>query len=349
MQASPIDPKKTTTIILWNTAIAPVQLIQTALDAKSLSSYTTPVYLTPSTFTPTPIPLDSETANSVKVLAVNTGMTAQAEDLLENYPSIEWVHSFSVGVDSLITPKIKKFPIKMTNGKGNFSDYLAEFVIFQMLFFCKMGSKFLKNQKEKKWEKFFVRKLSSLTLCIYGFGEIGRCLAKMAKGGFGMKVIGVKKRVEKIEENLREFFVDEIVSSEDDPNLTRVLNESDFVVNILPLTQGTRGIFKNEVFEKMKETAIFMNIGRGETVNEEDLIESLKSGTIGGAFLDVVNEEPLDPESPLWLMENVYISPHTAYFSQELKERVTGAFMRNLRKYLKGEEFENTVDFELGY
>ena len=156
-----------------------------------------------------------------------------------------------------------------------------------------------------------------------------------------MTVHGIRKNVEK-----KSPGVSEIASPE---NMNNLLSEADYVVLALPLTDETRGIIGPETLSTMKETAILINVSRGEVLQQGPLIEALKEGSIGGAGLDVFKEEPLPEESPLWGMENVIVTPHFAGLSDDYLQVALNLFWENLEKYLRGERLINEVDLQTGY
>ena len=167
----------------------------------------------------------------------------------------------------------------------------------------------MQRKAEHKWEVEPMHLVSNKTMSIIGYGDIGAACAKIAKNGFGMKVIGVKRNPADCSDEYRSF-CDEVVSND---QYDRVIAESDFVVGVLPKTADTGDFFNmKSTFSKMKATGVFMNIGRGPTVQEEDLTKALKDKIIAGAVLDVFKVEPLAKESELWDMPNVLITPHCA-------------------------------------
>jgi len=146
-------------------------------------------------------------------------------------------------------------------------------------------------------------------IAIVGYGNIGSAIAKIAKNGFGMKVTGVKRLQDPTTEEARSY-CDELVGPEE---YERVVSEADYVVGILPRTPATDDFFTMEsTFGKMKPTAVFMNIGRGSCVKEEDLVQALNTDKISGAVLDVYKQEPLPAESDLWDAKNLLMYPHCA-------------------------------------
>lgn len=165
------------------------------------------------------------------------------------------------------------------------------------------------------------------TIGIIGVGTIGKETAKIAKA-FGMKVLGLRHS------GKAEEYVDEIYTSN---QLDLLLPKCDYVVVTLPLTKETFHLFGAEQFKQMKTSAYFINIGRGEIVNEEDLVMALKDGEIAGAGLDVFEKEPLSVDSPLWGMENAIITPHTAGPTEHYNKRVVeDILIPNLKDYILG-------------
>jgi len=198
----------------------------------------------------------------------------------------------------------------LTNVKGAFSGVLAEFVALGVLFHTKHVERFMQRKAEKKWDVEAVELVSNKHMAIVGYGDIGSACAKVAKNGFGMKVTGLKRKPEEVSEEHRSY-CDEVVGND---QYDRVIAEADFVVGILPRVLGVTDDFftKESTFSKMKKSAVFMNIGRGTTVNEDDLASALKDGTIGGAVLDVYKVEPLPQDSELWTCPNLFMTPHCA-------------------------------------
>jgi len=173
--------------------------------------------------------------------------------------------------------------------------------------------------------------VSNKSMAIIGYGDIGAACAKIAKFGFGMKVIGVKRKPDDCSDEYKSY-CDEIVGND---KYESVISQADFVVGVLPKTAETGDFFNmDSTFSKMKPTSVFMNIGRGPTVEEDHLIAALQEGKIAGAVLDVFKKEPLPQESPLWTMPNVLITPHCA---QQDKDFMTAqqAFLKQMVAYLK--------------
>jgi phosphoglycerate dehydrogenase-like enzyme len=199
-------------------------------------------------------------------------------------------------------------------------------------------------QKKHEWLTFTYPDMDVLagkTMLIVGYGTIGKRVARVAKA-FDMRIIGVKRSPA----TERDPYADEIDVY---TSLHQRLGEADIVVNILPLTAETRGFYNRDVFKAMKRDALFVNIGRGGSVNEDDLVEALKSGLIKGALLDVTAEEPLPAASPLWDLPNLMLTSHFSGFHPQYDELAFQVFLDNLDRLNRGEPLKNVIDKELGY
>ena len=175
---------------------------------------------------------------------------------------------------------------------------------------------------------------------IVGMGGIGMQMAKRAKG-FDMHVMAVDAyRTDKPDT------VDELLPMD---QLSNMMSQVDVVMIACPLTEETRGLINKDNLSVMQPSAFFINVARGPIVNEPDLIEILRAGTIAAVGLDVTEVEPLSADSPLWDFDNIIISPHSAGGSQHRMRRITEFFLDNLERYLKGEELRNVVNKQLGF
>lgn len=257
-------------------------------------------------------------------------------------PKIAWVHNLWAGVDSLLFPELKSLSTVLTNAKGVYAEPLAEFVILACLYFAKDVPRLLRNQQSSIWEPFGNQLISGKTIGIFGYGEIGKAVAKKANA-LGMNVIATRKNIS---------------LSKDDPNLKQVIplsevdtlfKESDYLVCAAPLTNETKGFINQQKISLLKKSTVLINIGRGPVINEEDLIKSLRNHEIRGAALDVFNKEPLDSTSPLWKFENVLVSPHSTDQNEGWLEDSMKFFVRNSERFLKGERLLNIVDIDKGY
>ena len=260
--------------------------------------------------------------------------------ILQKATKLKWVHALAAGVDRLLFPEFVNSPIMLTNSSGVHSIPISEHVLGMMLMFTRGFHESMRSQFQKKWERPTPSELYGKTLGIIGFGSIGERVGQLGKC-CGMRVIGLKRNADYATAS-----ADEILPPDD---LDILLGQSDFVVISLPLTPQTTHYISLKELKKMKNTAYLINISRGKTVKQADLIHALQSGIIGGAGLDVFEEEPLPPDSPLWEMKNVIITPHYAGSTPEYFNRAISIFCDNLEQYLKGELLLNQVDKKKGY
>jgi phosphoglycerate dehydrogenase-like enzyme len=340
LQIIPNKKMRKKVIFLLNKASADIPAFLSTIKSSNLTSKVDYKVITSTEFDPAPF-----AKGDADVLAVNWGMPELVEEVLSRNTNIDWVHSFSAGVDKYMTPKIIEHPSQLTNTKDIYGPALAEFVAFAMLWFSKRGQKWLDDKSNKQWDPQNVELLQGKKLGIFGFGNIGVECAKIAKFGFGMEVTGLKRRPEMVSVESA-MFADRIVGIE---GLDAMLRDSDFVLTVAPKTKKTHGMFDREFFGKMKSSAVYLNIGRGETVNQKELEEALVDGVVAGAYLDVFEEEPLPKESKLFELENVYITPHCANCYDQLEENNIQQFLDNLERYRNREELKNVIDKVAGY
>ncbi len=249
--------------------------------------------------------------------------------------NLKWLFSLSAGVEKLPFPELIEMGITVTNTRGIHGKQMAEHVIGIMIAFSRYLHKCLKNQIEKKWDQNLrVDELAGRNLCIIGAGSIGMEIARKAKA-FDMIVTGLKKHPVELE------YFDFVWGIE---KLHEALNHSDYSVLVTPLTDETFHLMGLDEFKAMKKNSVFINISRGDTVDENVMIEALKNGIIRGAGLDVFHEEPLPQESPLWNMENVIITPHNAGVSPYYMKRALEIFLNSLKLYKEGKPLPNRIN-----
>lgn len=252
-----------------------------------------------------------------------------------------WIHAQSAGVDYMDLSLLKEKNILLTSSSGIHAIPIAESVFGMLLSYTRGVRQAILDQNIKQWhQKDKLIELQECTMMLVGTGHIGTRVGMMAKA-FGMKTIGVNRSGREAEN------MDEIVMQQD---MGTHVKEADIVVNILPLTELTRHFFNETVFSQMKEGTIFINVGRGSTVNTEDLISALDTGKIAFAGLDVFEEEPLPAASPLWMRKDVLITPHISGAVRHFKKLIFEIFEENLKAYVKGEELpRNKIDYERSY
>ncbi|MDZ4296081.1 MAG: D-2-hydroxyacid dehydrogenase [Patescibacteria group bacterium] len=254
---------------------------------------------------------------------------------------LKWAHSFSAGMDRVLTPEVARSALRLSNSSGIHATPIAEHVIGFMLLFTRKFVRSLENQKAHRWERDeTLSEVSGKTVLVVGLGDIGMEVARLAHA-FGATVLAVART-----RKVRPDFVRELGTA---ARLPRMLARADFVVVALPYTKATHHYIGADELRLMKRTAILINIGRGALVDEKALITALQRKRIAGAALDVTEIEPLPSESPLWEMENVLITPHHSGLSEKYMDRAVERFCVNLRAFLKGEKLPNEVDKRLGY
>ena len=266
----------------------------------------------------------------------------QVRQVLALAPGLEWIHARYAGLDNLLSPELIESPVPLTNGSGVFSQSLGEFVILGALYFAKDVPRLLKSKAEHKWDVFDVHELSRQTMGIVGHGDIGRAIAWRAKA-LGMRVLALRRNPAP---RPGDEHVNRVYANAD---IHAMLPECDYVAAAAPLTPDTKGLMGPREFASMKPDAIIMNVGRGPVIDEPAMIEALRSKQIRGAALDVFAVEPLPPESPLWSMENVLISPHTADHTTTWIEDAMDFFLAQFARWRNGEQLKNVVDKRAGY
>lgn len=297
--------------------------------------------------------IENETSDSeVDILYIHPKDAKFIPKYFELFPNLKWVQGQFAGVDTFIPFKeyFDKRNIPLTNAKGAFSPSLGEFVPAYLLYWDKKLGVFKDLNKQKKWEYAPVQMLEGKTITIVGYGNIGVEVAKRLKLGFNMRIIGVKNSLS--HDTPGKELVDELV---DRSKIEYAVSQADFVCSILPKTKETDGIFNDQLFSHFKKGSVFINIGRGTSVNEDDLIKHLKSQTnLKGACLDVTCIEPLPQTSELWDLENCYITNHSADWLDDglNNQKLTmDLFIRLIREeYLvDGKPKSNIINLDLGY
>jgi D-2-hydroxyacid dehydrogenase (NADP+) len=267
------------------------------------------------------------------------------EDLLKRAPALKWLQLTSAGVDRLIDSPIVRSHITVTTASGIHATPISEYVIGAMLAFAKGFPRALQAQQSATWRPYIAQELESATIGIIGMGAIGARTAELAKA-LRMRVLAMRRSVTARTSETGVPSVDEYLPVSDLPYL---LAECDYLVLALPLTAESRHIIGEAELRQMKPTAVIVNIARGAVIDEEALIVALKEGRIAGAALDVFEREPLPPESPLWSLPNVLLTPHISGGTPVYMERAVDLFCDNLRRHLAGKPLRNVVDLERGY
>lgn len=254
--------------------------------------------------------------------------------------ALRWVHTASAGVDRLLFPGLVDSEVLLTNSRGVFEAPMAEYVLGLLLAYAKDLPGTLDAQRERRWEHRETEAIGGKEVLVLGTGPVGRAIGRLL-GAVGMRVRGVGRRDGGPDPDLGEICAM--------ARLHELLGEADYVVLAAPLTGQTRGVIDADALARMRPTARLVNVGRGALVVEDDLIDALAAGRIAGAALDVFAAEPLPPDSPLWTMPGVVVSPHMSGDVLGWGEQLAALFADNLDRYAGGRPLRNVVDKRLGY
>ena len=264
----------------------------------------------------------------------------RVRQLLDATPKLRWYHTVSAGVETMPLPELAQRGIVLTNNSGSYDIQIAEHLMAFVFAASRQLHRYRDQQRTPEWKEQTHQELRDATIVVYGMGSIGGEIARLA-AAVGMRVIGVRRKAGPPGPG-----IDRVVAPD---RLGDVVGEADYLAVAAPLTEATRGAISREVISRMKKTAWIMNIARGAIVDEPAMIEALQAEKIGGAALDVFTTEPLPPDSPLWKLENVIITPHHSGSSPRASERTLALFAENLRRYKSGEPLINRVDYQAGY
>ena len=263
-------------------------------------------------------------------------------DQLAKATRLRWLQTGGAGVEGLI-PHVQPESLTLTNARGVGAAPITEHMFGMLLMVTRRLAQAWDRQKTGRWDGEglgdSVGLLSGKTLGVLGVGAIGGHSAEVGKA-FGMRVVGLRRG------GGAHPAVERMYTPED---RLAFLAECDIVMNTLPLTASTRGFLGRAELAALPPGAILVNTGRGGTVDTDALLDSLRSGHLGAALLDVTDPEPLLPGHPLWTTENVYITPHYSGSRPDYGDRADAIFLDNLRRYLAGEPLVNVVDKREGY
>lgn len=267
-------------------------------------------------------------------------------------PQLRWFQCAGAGIDGLETTGILDGTsgVIVTTAVGIHGATIGEYVFGSMLMFNRTWPEMVRLQdrhiwpRSANWYKLGGRELGEQTLGIVGLGSIGRHVAHLGKA-FGMRVLATRRSVQG-DEQQQEPDVDKLYPM---TQLHEVLRQSDYVVLAVPLTPETDHLIGEAELRTMPSHCYIVNVARGRVIDEQVLIRALREGWIAGAGLDVTEEEPLSPDSPLFAMPNVILTPHISGVSVRYDERLTNIFADNLRRFRAGEPLRNRYDPTRGY
>jgi phosphoglycerate dehydrogenase-like enzyme len=257
-------------------------------------------------------------------------------------PRLRWVHSASVGVESILTPVMKMRGLTLTNGRGVFDRPIAEYVISMILASCHRLPALLELQAERTWQPLQATELNEVTVGLVGLGGIGSEVARLA-AAFEPRIVAVRRHKEKggVPAGVKVLGGPEA--------LPELFAASDFVVLAVPLTAETEGMISDDVLQAARPGSWLINVARGALVDERALLRALRDGPLGGAILDTLRQEPLPETSAFYRLPNCIVTAHTSWSSRAVLDRTLDVFCDNLRLFCAGKPLLHTVDLEAGY
>ena len=255
-----------------------------------------------------------------------------SDSLLGRAKNLKWIHCTITGTDYIETlPSFKaQKEIILTSSRGIHGPQMSEMAVMLMIAMNRQFPRFIRNQDRRVWERWPTKLLYRKKAGILGVGVIGESIAEKCKA-FEMTVLGIDPFPRKTDAVDKFYNLDE---------LHYVMSEVDYFISVAPSTPENRKMLNAEAFSRMKPTAFFINIGRGEVVDEDALLQALKDRKIAGAALDTFWQEPLPPEHPFWGMDNVIITPHVGGVSDIYVQQAVKILHENLKRFLKGDREE---------
>lgn len=264
-------------------------------------------------------------------------------ELVKEAVNLEFLQLDSAGAVPYTVPGVMRAGVKLANGTGAYGPTISEYMLGSVLYLQKKLYLYAENMKKHEWKnEGIVNSIEGSVTLVVGLGDIGSAFAEKMKS-LGSYVIGIRRNRTKCPE-----CVDELYLTED---LDQVLPRADIIACSLPGTRETEGMFSAERMKKVKQGALFLNVGRGNLISSQVLLEALTSGQLGGAVIDVAEQEPLPSDSMLWDAPNLLITPHVSgnYHTRQILERAVKIAGSNLESFLAGKPLHNEVDMRTGY
>lgn len=262
------------------------------------------------------------------------------KEFLDKCPNLKWIQVFQSGVESIPVDELARRGIILTNMLGVHGIPMTEYVLGSILYFSRNFPKYLENQRQHIWDrKELVGEAYSKVVGIFGAGTVGRSIAQ-ALNVLGMTLFGMNTSGTMQPHFHKMYTMDQKME---------MLQQCDFVILLLPLTDQTNHFMGELEFKVMKKEAYLINIGRGRLLDEEAFIQAITNNEIKGAALDVFQEEPLPQNSPLWDLNNVVLTPHMAAKSVKYLDRCIAQFIKNLDHFSSGITIHNQVNLSRGY
>ena len=261
-------------------------------------------------------------------------------DVWDRCDDLEWIHVAAAGVDTLLFGALRESDVVVTNARGVFDDPIAEFVLASVLAHAKLLHESAQLQSRRTWQHRETARVRGTSALVVGTGAIGRACGRLLQA-VGISADGAGRTARAGDADFEQIHA----SGE----LPSYVGQFDYVINAAPLTPATTELFDAEVFGAMRPGAHFVNIGRGASVNEDDLLHALTDGPLDGASLDVFNTEPLPTDHPLWDAPGVRISAHMAGDVIGWRDALASQFLDNAERWLAGQDLVNVVDKSAGF
>lgn len=254
--------------------------------------------------------------------------------------TLEWIHVAAAGVDTLLFDQLVASDVTVTNARGVFDRPIAEFVLGSILAFAKDAHRSHDLQQERRWQHRETRTVAGSTALVVGTGAIGREIARLLRA-VGMNVRGAGRTARPSDPD----FGSVVPSAE----LAQHVGWADHVIVVAPLTDATRGLVDETVLAAMKEDSHLVNVGRGPIVDEQALVDALRTGPLAAASLDVFSTEPLPAEHPLWTTPGAVITPHMSGDAAGWLDALAEQFVDNAHRWLDGRPLRNVIDKHMGF
>lgn len=280
---------------------------------------------------------DAAAARAEILLTYGSNITHGERDTvdLSRFPNLRWIQMMSAGIENLPLKDIVDRGICVTNAAGVHVKPMSEYVLLCMLHFEKDMERYRELKLRKEFDRTrLVGELSGREVLIYGTGTIGKAVAGLLTM-MGMNVYGVNTSGAPVEPFIRTFPLEAAAEA---------IGTADYVVSLLPDTAATRGLFSREYVRRMKPEAVFISLGRGKVVEENEIAAMIREGLLKGAAFDVFQQEPLPPDSPLWTCGNLLLTPHMSAKSIYYVDRCIDIFICNLLAYRNGSPMMNMID-----
>jgi len=280
------------------------------------------------------LPSEAQRASTTVLLAAGA-----PPGLLPAMPNLAWAQSLTAGVEGWLALPDLPPGLTLTCARGTHRESMPENILGALFHIAKPYAAIVEDQKQRLWRQRIAIPLNGRTLGILGLGAIGQEVARLATA-LGMRVIGTRRRPAPLP-GLGGVLAPEATDT--------VLAQSDYVLLLLPATRATENFINAERLRRMKPEAWLLNFGRGQVIDDVDLIAAVKDRTIAGAVLDVFRQEPLPPEHPFWTTDGIIVLPHIGGPHPDRDRIVARLFVENLSRFLDGKPLKEVVDGVVGY